>query len=98
MTQQTEDRRRVPTFSAGQIEIIAASTMQFAAVLIDDDLLSNDQKIGAYIHTRDTINDLMAYVAKHDLEQPDLYELAQGLTMLRNMLAERGLVRRDDDI
>jgi hypothetical protein len=95
--EEVEDRRRIPLYTASQIEAIAANTMQFCAVLIDDDMLSGDRKIGSYIHCRDVINDLMVYVAKHDLEQPDLYELAQGLTMLRNMLAERGLVRADGD-
>jgi hypothetical protein len=96
MSQKTE-YRRLPAVTAAQMECLAASAMRFAGTIIDDDAFADSEKIEAYFHARSFINDVMRYTARYYLEAPDLIELHVGLQMLRNMLAERGIVRRDDD-
>jgi hypothetical protein len=97
MDNKLECRRRLHAITGKHIECIAASGLHFVAACIDGDLFTNDEKIGAYIHVRDFIGDVMKYTARRDLEQLDLVELDMALRMLRNMLDERGIVRGDDD-
>jgi hypothetical protein len=96
MSQQTEERR-LPAIPGNEVERLAAGIGRFAAGIIDSDAFSDDEKVAAYMHAAHMISDITKYTCRNYLEQPDVVELHAAMAMLRNMLAERGLVRRDDD-
>jgi hypothetical protein len=92
-------QERLPAIPGKELERVAAGCAQLTATIIEDadHLFTKNERIAAYIHCRDTVADLMKYVARTDAAEPDLVELHASLGLLRAMLHEHGLVRADDD-
>jgi hypothetical protein len=91
-------RPGMPQIPGREVEMIATGITQLAATIIDecDGKFSSEEKLGAYIHARDIIGDVMRYTARYDHEKPDLISLDQCLDMLRRMLIGAGIVKSDD--
>jgi hypothetical protein len=95
----TSIERRLPSIPGHEMERLAAGITQLAATIIADadHQYTTDERIAAYMHCAATVNDVMKYVSRNYIEQPDLVELHAALGVLRAMLHAHGLVRPDGD-
>jgi hypothetical protein len=67
-----------------------------AATIIDSDKFTDDEKRQAFLNAKSVIDDIARYVARYDLESPDLVWLNKSLLVMRQMLVERGLLADTD--
>jgi hypothetical protein len=86
---------RMPPIGGLEVKDIATMVGAFAGTVIDSPKFSDAEKRQTFIDAKAFINRVAQYVARYDLEEPDLIWLDKSLQLMRRMLIERGLLGDD---